>query len=42
MQHGIPSALQRENGKLEVSQFVKQIHRDSKIADKWTETHSLW
>jgi hypothetical protein len=43
-QHGIPSALRRDNAKSEMSQRVKvcQIHRDLVIADQWTEPHSPW
>jgi hypothetical protein len=37
---GIPSALQRDNAKSEMSQRVKDIHRDLIIADQWTEPHS--
>jgi hypothetical protein len=39
---GIPSALQRDNAKSEVSQGVKDIHRDLIVADQWTEPHSPW
>jgi hypothetical protein len=38
----MPSALERDNGKYEMSQRVKDIHRDLIIADQWTEPHSLW
>jgi hypothetical protein len=38
--YGIPSALQRDNAKSEMSQRVKDIHRDLIIADQWTEPHS--
>jgi hypothetical protein len=38
----IPSALRRENAKSEMSQHVKNIHRDLIIADQWTEPHSPW
>ena len=41
-QHGIPSALRRENATSEMSQRVRQIHRDLVIADQWTEPHSPW
>jgi hypothetical protein len=41
-QCGIPSALRRDNAKSEMSQSVKDIHRDLIIADQWTETHSPW
>jgi hypothetical protein len=39
-QSGIPSALQRDNAKPEISQHVHQIHHDLVIADQWTELHS--
>jgi hypothetical protein len=39
---GIPSALQRDNAKSEMSQRVEDIHRDLIIADQWTESHSPW
>jgi hypothetical protein len=38
----IPSALQRHSAKSEMSQHVKNIHRDLIIADQWTELHSSW
>jgi hypothetical protein len=39
----IPSALRRDNNaKSEMSQLVKDIHRDLIIADQWTEPHSPW
>jgi hypothetical protein len=43
-QHGIPSALRRDNAKSEMSQRVRvrQIHRDLVISDQWTEPHSPW
>jgi len=41
-QNGIPSALRRDNAKSEMSQRVRQIHRDLVIADQWTEPHSPW
>ena len=41
-QHGIPSALRRDNAKSEMSQCVRQIHRDLVIADQWTEPHIPW
>jgi len=41
-QNGIPSALRRDNAKSEMSQRVKNIHRDLVIADQWTEPHSPW
>jgi hypothetical protein len=31
-----PSAIRRENAKSEMSQCVKDIHRDFIIADQWT------
>jgi hypothetical protein len=40
--YGIPSALKRDNAKSEMSQRVKDIHRDLIIADQWTEPHSPW
>jgi hypothetical protein len=40
--YGIPSALRRDNAKSEMSQRVKDIHRDLIIADQWTELHSPW
>jgi hypothetical protein len=40
--YGIPSALRRDNAKSEMSQSVKDIHRDLIIADQWTEPHSPW
>jgi hypothetical protein len=40
--YGIPSALRRDNTKSEMSQRVKDIHRDLIIADQWTEPHSPW
>jgi hypothetical protein len=39
---GIPSALRRDNAKSEMSQRVKDIHRDFIIAYQWTEPHSPW
>ena len=41
-QHGIPSALRRDNAKSEMSQRVRQIHREVVIADQWAEPHSPW
>jgi hypothetical protein len=38
--YGIPSALRRHNAKSEMSQRVKDIHRDLIIADQWTDPHS--
>jgi hypothetical protein len=40
--YGIPSAIQGNNAKSEMSQRVKEIHRDLIIADQWTEPHSSW
>jgi hypothetical protein len=40
--YGILSALRRNNAKSEMSQRVKDIHRDLTIADQWTEPHSPW
>jgi hypothetical protein len=40
--YGIPSTLRRDNAKSEMSQRVKDIHRDLSIADQWTEPHSPW
>jgi hypothetical protein len=40
--YGIPSALRRDNAKSEMSQRVKDIHREFIIADQWTEPHSPW
>jgi hypothetical protein len=40
--YGIPSALRRDNAKSEMSQRVKDIHRDLIIADQWTGPHSPW
>jgi hypothetical protein len=34
--NGIPSALQRDNAKSEMSKHVKDIHSDLIIADQWT------
>jgi hypothetical protein len=39
---GIPSALRRDNAKSEMSQRVKDIHRDLIIADQSKEPHSPW
>jgi hypothetical protein len=41
-QCGIPSALRRDNAKSEMSQRVRQIHRDLVIDDQWTEPYSPW
>jgi hypothetical protein len=40
--YGIPSALRRDNTKSEMSQCVKDIHRDIIIADQSIEPHSRW
>jgi hypothetical protein len=40
--HDIPSELQRDNAKSEMSQRVEDIHRDLIIAYQWTEPHSPW
>ena len=40
--HGIPPVLHKDNAKSEMSDKVKQIHRDLIIADTWTEPHSPW
>jgi hypothetical protein len=40
--YGIPSALQRDNAKYEMSQRFEDIHRDFIIVDQWTEPHSPW
>jgi hypothetical protein len=34
---GFPSALRRDNAKSEMSERVKDIHRELIIADQWTE-----
>jgi hypothetical protein len=39
---GIPSAIRRDNAKSEMSQSVKDIHRDFINADQWTKPHSPW
>jgi hypothetical protein len=38
----IPYALRRDNAKSEMSQRVKNIHRDLIIAYQWKEPHSPW
>jgi hypothetical protein len=38
--YSIPSAIRRDNAKSEMSQRVKNIHRDLIIVDQWTEPHS--
>jgi hypothetical protein len=38
--YGIPSAPQRDNAKSDMSQRIKDIHRDLIIADQWTEPHN--
>jgi hypothetical protein len=40
--YGIPSDIQRDNVKSEMSQRVKDIHRDLVIADQWAQPHSPW
>jgi hypothetical protein len=40
--YGIPSAFRRDDAKSEMSQSVKDIHRDLITADQWTEPHSPW
>jgi hypothetical protein len=40
--YGILSALRRDNAKSEMSQRVKDIHRDLIIADQLMEKHSPW
>jgi hypothetical protein len=40
--YGIQSTLRRDNAKYEISQSVKDIHRDLIIANQWTEPHSRW
>jgi hypothetical protein len=40
--YDIPSSLRRDNAKSEMSQRVKDIHRDLIIADQWTEPHKPW
>jgi hypothetical protein len=40
--HGIPSALRRDDAESEMTQRVKDIHRDLIIADQWTELCSPW
>jgi hypothetical protein len=39
---GIPSTLQRDNAKSEMSQRVKDIPRDLIIADQWTDSRNPW
>jgi hypothetical protein len=39
---GIRSAIRRDNAKSEMSQRVKDIHRDLIIVDQWIEPHSPW
>jgi hypothetical protein len=38
----IQSVFRKDNAKSEMSQLVKDIHRDLIIADQWTEPHSPW
>jgi hypothetical protein len=40
--YGIPSTLQWNNAKCEMSQHVKKIHRGWIITDQWTEMHTPW
>jgi hypothetical protein len=40
--YSIPSAILRDDAKLEMSQSVKDIHRDLIIADQWAKLHSPW
>jgi hypothetical protein len=40
--YGIPSAFQIDNAKSELSQGIKDIHKDLIIVDQWTEPHSPW
>jgi hypothetical protein len=40
--YGIPSALRRDDAKSEMSQRVKDIHRDFIISDQWTEPQNPW
>jgi hypothetical protein len=40
--YGVKSALRRDNAKSEMSQRVKNIHRDLIIADQWTEPLVQW
>jgi hypothetical protein len=40
--YGIPSVLRRDNAKSEMSQRVKDIHRDLIISDQWTEPRNTW
>jgi hypothetical protein len=37
--YGIPSSIRRDNAKSEMSQRVKDIHRDLIIDDQWTDSH---
>jgi hypothetical protein len=41
-QCGIPSVLRRDNAKSEMSQLVRQMHRDLVIIVQWTESHNPW
>ena len=41
-QNGIPSALQHENAKSEMSQCIQQIHWAVVISNQWTEPHIPW
>jgi hypothetical protein len=40
--YSIQFVLRRDDLKSEMSQRVKDIHRDLIIADQWTEPHSSW
>jgi hypothetical protein len=40
--HGIPSTPQRNIEEPDMSQLVKDIHRDLIITDQWTESHNPW
>jgi hypothetical protein len=40
--YGIPSTLRRDNAKSEMSQRVKDIHRDLFTTDQLTVPHSCW
>jgi hypothetical protein len=42
IKYGIPYAFRSDNAKSEMSQCVKDSHRDLIIADQWTEPHSPW
>jgi hypothetical protein len=38
--YGIPSALQSDKEKFEISQRIEDIHLNLIISDQWTEPHS--